>query len=321
MNSPTHYTKNNLALQVLFSSSKEKMRSLFPDNLDCLLQQSDCVKRFRGISSAMDLLWGTLVYAVSGMAFSLLSTAMTTLGIASLSDTAWKKRFSSLPPFLSLLLSNLLSRLLPVCSEKQNSRPIFLVDASTVRQQGKKQSQQRVHLCYFLNKNRMQQLLVIDYHTAEHLEHFSMKKGDIFLADAGYGTARNYAYAMEQQADVILRVSLSNFCVYDAEGTKIDWLSFFRKKKGEKNGIQELFCFLSKEIVSSSCHCSKTTKRKSRAGKETETKKSKQKPISTTRKKCIICRLHDSHYLIGSRVWTRRNRSTLSYEMANRTAF
>lgn len=65
------------------------------------------------------------------------------------------------------------------------------------------------------------------------------------LVDAGYGTARNYAYAMEQQADVILRVSPSNFCVYDAEGTKIDWFSFFRKKKGEKNGIQELFCFVS----------------------------------------------------------------------------
>lgn len=213
MNLPTHDTKNTPALQVLFPSLKEKMRSLLPDNLDWFLQQSACVKRFRGISSPMDLLWGTLLSAVSGMSFSLLSTAMAALGIVSISDTAWKKRFSSLSPFLSLLLSNLLSRFLPVCSEKQSSRPVFLVDASTVRQQGKKQFQQRVHLCYSLNENRMQQLLVTDYHTAEHLEHFSMKKGDIFLADAGYGTARNYAYAMEQQADVILRVSPSNFCV------------------------------------------------------------------------------------------------------------
>lgn len=221
------------------------MRSFLPDNLDWFLQQSACVKRFRGISSPMDLLCGTLLSAVSGMSFSLLSTAMAALGIVSISDTAWKKRFSSLSPFLSLLLSNLLSRFLPACSEKQSSCPVFLVDASTVRQQGKKQFQQRVHLCDSLHENRMQQLLVTDYHTAEHLEHFSMKKGDIFLADAGYGTARNYAYAMEQQADVILRVSPSNFCVYDAEGTKIDWFSFFQKKKGEKNSIQELFCFVS----------------------------------------------------------------------------
>lgn len=245
MNLPTHYTKNNLALQVLFSSSKEKMRSLLPDNLHVLLQQSACVKRFRGISSSLDLLWGVLLYAVSGMSFSLLSTAMASLGITSISDTAWKKRFSSLSPFLELLLSNLLSRLLPTLPEKKNSRSVFLVDATTIRQQGKEQTQQRVHLCYSLNENRMQQLLVTDSHTAESLSHFSMKKGDIFLADAGYGTAKNYAYAMEQQADVMLRISPNHFCVYDAEGTKIDWLSFLKEKKGEKDSVKELFGFVS----------------------------------------------------------------------------
>lgn len=84
------FTPNHiLALQVLFSSYKEKFRSLLPDNLDCLLQQSGCVKRFRGISSSMDLLWGTFLYAVSGMSFSLLSAARNALGIASISDTAW----------------------------------------------------------------------------------------------------------------------------------------------------------------------------------------------------------------------------------------
>lgn len=56
MNLPTHYTKNTPALQVLFPSFKEKMRSLLLDNLNWLLQQSGCVKRFRGISSPMDLL-------------------------------------------------------------------------------------------------------------------------------------------------------------------------------------------------------------------------------------------------------------------------
>lgn len=127
------------------------------------------------------------------MSFSLLSTAMAALGIVSISDTAWKKRFSSLPLFLSSFRS-----CYQTSSEKQSSRPVFLVDASAVRQQGKEQSQQRVHLCYSLNENQMQQLLVTDYHTAESFQHFSMKKGDIFLADAGYGTAKNYAYAMEQ---------------------------------------------------------------------------------------------------------------------------
>lgn len=35
----------------------------------------------------------------------------------------------------------------------------------------------------------MKQVKVSDQHTAESLTHFSMKKGDLVLADAGYGTA------------------------------------------------------------------------------------------------------------------------------------
>ena len=41
------------------------------------------------------------------------------------------------------------------------------------------------------------------------------------MADAGYGTAHNYIYAQEQGADVILRITPKNFCLYDADGEKI----------------------------------------------------------------------------------------------------
>ena len=41
------------------------------------------------------------------------------------------------------------------------------------------------------------------------------------MADAGYGTARNYIYAREQGAEAILRISPNNFCLYTADGEKI----------------------------------------------------------------------------------------------------
>ncbi len=76
------------------------------------------------------------------------------------------------------------------------------VDASVIRQEGKQQNRQRIHLCYFLNENRMKQVKVSDRHTAE------------------YGTAQNYIYAQDQGADVILRITQKNFCLYDADGKK-----------------------------------------------------------------------------------------------------
>lgn len=48
------------------------------------------------------------------------------------------------------------------------------------------------------------------------------KNTPVFLVDAAYGTDGNYAYALEQQANVMLRISPNNFCVYDAKGNKID---------------------------------------------------------------------------------------------------
>jgi len=64
------------------------------------------------------------------------------------------------------------------------------VDASVIRQEGKRQEQQRIHMCYSLNQNSMHQIKVTDKHTAESLEHFSLKKGDLVMADAGYGGCR-----------------------------------------------------------------------------------------------------------------------------------
>lgn len=242
MNLSSYSIKNNTLLQVVSSNWDKKIASHLPQDLDLLLKQSGCVKRFRGVSCAIDLLKAVFLYSVSGISFSMLSTAMHALSIASISDTAWKKRFSSFAPFLQLLCSNLLAEMVPTSSRKaSSSRPVFFVDASVIRQQGKKQRQQRVHLSYSFSENRVNQIQVSDHHTAESLLHFSIKPGDIFLADAGYGTAKNYAYAREQKADVILRMTPSNLPIYNAEGKKIDPSAFLKEEGGEKEAIKERF--------------------------------------------------------------------------------
>ncbi len=55
---------------------------------------------------------------------------------------------------------------------------VFLVDASVVRQNGKKQEQQRIHMCYSLDHDRMYEVKVTDKHTAESLTHFRVDNKD-----------------------------------------------------------------------------------------------------------------------------------------------
>ena len=140
-----------------------------------------------------------------------------------ISDTSWRKHFQKASGFLYEILHYLLSSFLPEpdIPGPGRTKNVLLVDASVVRQNGKKQEQQRIHMCYSLNQNRIYEVKVTDKHTAESLTHFSLKKDDLVMEDAGYGTAHNYIYAQEHQADVILRITPKNFCLYGTDGNKI----------------------------------------------------------------------------------------------------
>ena len=176
------------------------------------------------------------LYASSNFSFRILAAAACALGISTISDTAWRKRFSKAAPFLREILHSLLSAFLPAADSSafDDVKNVLLVDASVIRQNGKHQKQQRIHLCYSLNENRMKQVKVTDQHTAESLTHFSMKKEDLVMADAGYGTAQNFIYAQEQGADVIPRITPKNFCLYNTQGEKIS-LTALLKEAEEKH--------------------------------------------------------------------------------------
>lgn len=198
----------------------QEIAAYFPNHFEDRIKQSGVFQRKRGVKSGLDLLKIFLLYAVSGISFRMLALAASALSISTNSDTAWRKKLLHSIPLFQMLLHQILSALLPSApSEIKSARNVYLVDASVFRQQGKQQTQQRIHLCYHLNQNRIAQVKVSDIHTAESLSHFSRMEGDIILADAGYGTAKNYALSREQIADVILRITPSHFPVYNREET------------------------------------------------------------------------------------------------------
>ena len=94
-----------------------------------------------------------------------------------ISDTSWRKHFQKASGFLYEILHYLLSSFLPEPDIPGSGRTknVLLVDACVVRQNGKKQEQQRIHMCYSLNQNRIYEVKVTDKHTAESLTHFSVK--------------------------------------------------------------------------------------------------------------------------------------------------
>ena len=226
MNLRFHYTKKQEQLQAVSSRWIENIASALPQQLDPLLQQSSCVKRFRGISDVTVLLKGVFLYAVSELSFSLLSS--------------WRKRFSSLAPFFRLLLASLVSTFVP---SSFSTRRVYLIDGSVWEQQGKKKATQHMHVCYSLNEHQVQQVQITDVHPAESFSLFSMKPGDLVLADAPYGTVNHYLTARKQQADVLLRFSPNHLVLYEETGERLSLHSFLPT---EKESSREGFAYLKK---------------------------------------------------------------------------
>ena len=245
MNFQNDFNKVNSKIQEVFKNWDNKILPHLPQQMDEMAKRTGALYRKRGVCSCVDLLRMLFLYASSDFSFRILATAACALGISVISDTAWRKRFSKAAPFLREILHSLLSAFLPAADSSafDGVKNVLLVDASVIRQNGKHQNQQRIHLCYSLNENRMKQVKVSDQHTAESLAHFSMKKGDLAMADAVYGTAQNLIYAQEQGADVILRITPKNFCLYNAEGEKISLTALLKEAEEKHMELIDVWVF------------------------------------------------------------------------------
>ena len=196
--------------------------------------------RCREIKSVGDLLRALLAYVLCVSSFRQLGSWAVLLGLANISETAWRKRLSQATAWLLWLLGALLAG--PQVPVQQRSRSglgrIILVDATRLKQIGGTGDDWRAHSAYDLRASRLIQVHVTDKHAAESLQHFQLQRFDLLVADRGYGYRKNIAYAYQQQAYVILRFVPSTCPLLDRYGQPLDvvaWLKQVKKRKHCRN--------------------------------------------------------------------------------------
>jgi hypothetical protein len=201
-----------------------------PGNLEKQARQLKALQRTRGIERASDLLRALLAWALAGYSFRQLGCWAVILGIADISEAAWRKRVRKCGDWLQWLLLELMGPGRASCLAKGSSRQarVILVDGTSLGETGGSGDDWRVQIAYDLVEGRLVTIQIGDRHFAETLVGLPGRAGDVFVADRGYGKRANVIALDEMQAAALLRFSPNHCRIEHADGSQLmvsRWLS------------------------------------------------------------------------------------------------
>jgi hypothetical protein len=191
------------------------------------VEEQACVlgalQRKRGIKQASQLLRAILSWILCQRSLRQLGAWAVLLGIADLSDTAWRKRLAKCGDWLNWLLREALGG----AGESRGGR-VLLVDGTDLLPPGGTGKQGwLVQITYDIRAGALVDIRVGDAHLAETLLELPVGKGDVLLNDRGFTRRAGIVAVANQQAQQLGRWAQTGASLQQEDGTALcmdDWL-------------------------------------------------------------------------------------------------
>ena len=200
-----------------------------PAELEARARQEKAFVRARCLPCAAALLRGLLAYVFGLCSFSQVGIWATISGLSrrGMGDRAWAKRMRQAQGWLWWLFTALLLSTQPQPPSRMGAGPILLVDATHLKEPGKRGKSWRIHLSYDLLAARMQEVCLSEQ-KAESLQLFTPIQGAIRVADRGYCKREPIATSIEAGEEVVVRLAWASLPLEHEDGSAVDIGAFFQ---------------------------------------------------------------------------------------------
>ena len=223
------------------------VESLLPGGWMDMARELGAFRRARGFADARALLRVMLIHLADGCGLRETAARAALAGLANVTDVALLKRLKSCERWFEWMAQQLREPLPPRERNPRGDAPALLgdrrlrvVDGSIVREPGPTGSQWRLHYAIGLPGLDCQEVHLGPSDDGETLKRFSVRPGDVFIADRGYAHAAGIAHVRQHEADAIVRLNLVTLPLYGPRSVqRWDILAHVRGlKTGEARGWQ-----------------------------------------------------------------------------------
>jgi len=195
-----------------------------PNDYEEECAKQGAIKRKRGVASPADLMMLVMFHLHNGCSLMEMSEIGKLTKLGQMSDVAFMKRFEQCADWFKAINAKIVSeeRIHYQRPSWLDERTVIAVDATDVTEKGRSGRTYRLHYALDLFQMNSAEYRITTNKTGESLSNFNLHKGQLVIADRGYGRIKDIQYCDSREAEYLVRLRKTSFTLRDAQNQEID---------------------------------------------------------------------------------------------------